>query len=221
MRNVALVTGASRGIGLAIAKRLRDAGIVVLAPPRQELNLLSNQSIDSYMGSLTHPVDILINNAGINILGPCTELDDTTIGKTMQINLLAPLRLIRGIAPHMIKNKFGRIVNISSIWGGIAKSGRGSYSMSKAALDALTRTVAVELAPHNILVNAVAPGYVNTELTKQNNTEQEIDAINTCIPLRRLAEPFEIAEVVAFLASDKNSYLTGQVIVVDGGFTCV
>lgn len=220
-KKVALVTGASRGIGSAITKRLRDAGINVLTPPRQELDLRSHNSIDSYLDSLKPPVDILINNAGINIPSLCTDLTDDAVNQTLQVNLLAPLRLICGIAPQMIERKFGRIVNISSIWGAITKPGRVTYSMSKAGLNALTRTLAVELASHNVLVNAVAPGYVNTELTKQNNTEREINAIKKSIPMRRLAEPFEIAEVVAFLASDKNTYLTGQIIIVDGGFTCL
>jgi NAD(P)-dependent dehydrogenase (short-subunit alcohol dehydrogenase family) len=217
----ALVTGASRGIGSAIAKRLKNAGITVLAPSRQELDLLSPHSIDSYLDSLRQPVDILINNAGINIPGPCTELSDDAVTQTLQVNLIAPLRLVRGIIPQMMDRKFGRIVNISSIWSAVTKRGRITYSMSKAGLNAMTRTMAVELASYNILVNAVAPGYVNTELTRKNNTPSEIDAIKKSIPVRRLAEPSEIAEVVAFLASDKNTYLTGQVVIVDGGFTCL
>jgi 3-oxoacyl-[acyl-carrier protein] reductase len=92
--------------------------------------------------------------------------------------------------------------------------------MSKAALNGLTRTVAVEMAEHNVLVNAIAPGYVNTELTRKNNNEQEIAKIKDTIPIKRLAEPGEIAEVVAFFASESNTYVTGQVIMVDGGYIC-
>jgi 3-oxoacyl-[acyl-carrier protein] reductase len=216
----ALVTGASRGIGFAIAARLRHDGVRVLAPSRGELDLLSNASIDAYLAALKEPVDILVNNAGINRLAAGIEVPDSDIEDTLQVNLVAPIRLIRGIAPQMIARSYGRIVNISSIWSMVTKPRRATYSASKSGLNGMTRTLAVELAPFNVLVNAVAPGYVNTELTRQNNTEQELEAIRKTIPLQRLAEPDEIAEVVSFLCSEKNSYITGQIIVVDGGFTC-
>jgi 3-oxoacyl-[acyl-carrier protein] reductase len=120
----------------------------------------------------------------------------------------------------MKRNNYGRIVNISSVWSKVTKPGRLVYSMTKSGLNALTRSLAVELAESNILVNSVAPGYVNTELTKQNNTPAEIEKIKETIPLRRLAEPEEIAETVAFLVSSRNTYITGQVIIADGGYTC-
>jgi 3-oxoacyl-[acyl-carrier protein] reductase len=120
----------------------------------------------------------------------------------------------------MMNRRFGRIVNISSIWSAVSKHARVSYTISKSGVNGMTRALAVELAPFNVLVNAVAPGYVNTELTKQNNTEEQLETIRNTIPVKRLAEPNEIAEVVAFLCSERNTYLTGQVIIVDGGFTC-
>ncbi len=218
---IALVTGASQGIGQAIAKRLRQEDIEVLAPPMEEMDLLVDRSIDTYLASLKKPVDILINNAGINILGSGIEVSDETIKQMTQVNLLAPLRLARAIAPGMIERKYGRIVNISSIWGAITKPRRVTYSMTKSGLNGMTRALAVELAPYNVLVNAVAPGYVNTELTKQNNSPADIEKIRNTIPLGRLAKPDEIAEVVAFLSSTKNTYITGQVIVADGGFICL
>jgi NAD(P)-dependent dehydrogenase (short-subunit alcohol dehydrogenase family) len=216
----ALVTGASRGIGAAIAARLRQGGANVLTPSRGELDLASNTSMDAYLASLKEPVDILVNNAGINRLASGIEAADGDILDTLQVNLIAPIRLIRGIAPQMVARRYGRIVNISSIWSMVSKPGRVSYATSKSGLNGMTRTLAVELAPFNVLVNAVAPGYVNTELTRQNNTKQEIDAIRKTIPLQRLAEPDEIATVVSFLCSEENSYITGQTILVDGGFTC-
>jgi len=218
--HIALVTGASRGIGAAIAARLQKDGIRVLTPRHSELDLLSSASIDAYVGSLQEPVDIVVNNAGINQLAWGTEVTDDNIRDTLQVNLLAPLRLIKSLVPQMMARRYGRVVNISSIWSFVSKPRRVTYTMSKTALNGLTRALAVELAPHNVLVNAVAPGYVNTELTRQNNTEQELEAIRKTIPMQRLAEPGEIAEVVTFLCSERNSYLTGQTILVDGGFTC-
>jgi 3-oxoacyl-[acyl-carrier protein] reductase len=121
----------------------------------------------------------------------------------------------------MIEQGYGRVLNISSIWGVVAKAGRVTYSMSKTGIIGMTRTLAVELAPHGVLVNALAPGYVSTELTRQNNTPAEIDAISRTIPLGRLADPSEIAEVAAFLVSERNTYITGQLILADGGYACL
>jgi 3-oxoacyl-[acyl-carrier protein] reductase len=220
-RRTALITGGSRGIGLAITKRLRLDGIEVIAPTRTEMDLLSGASINAYVRSLKQPVDILVNNAGINIIAPLAGITDGDLQDTMQIDLFAPLRLARLLAPPMMERRYGRIVNISSVWAVATKAGRLMYSTAKAGLGGMTRTLAVELAPYNVLVNALAPGYVNTELTRRNNTEAQIEAIERTIPAGRLAEPEEIAEVVAFLASDRNSYVTGQTIMVDGGFTCL
>ena len=216
----ALVTGASRGIGAAIAEKLLQEGIAVIAPTRADLDLLSNSSIASFLNALTEPIDILVNNAGVNILSGITEASDSAMLETLQVNLLAPMQLIKGVANQMMARRFGRIVNISSIWSVVSKKRRLTYSASKAGLNGMTRALAIELAPHNILINAVAPGYVNTELTRQNNSEQDINVIKETIPLQRLAEPSEIAETVFFLCSERNTYITGQVITVDGGFTC-
>lgn len=217
----ALVTGASRGIGLAVCDCLKRQGVRVLAPARQELDLSSEGSIKNYFASLKCPVDILVNNAGINLLASFKELTEENIAATLKINLLAPLRLILKLAPQMIKKSYGRVVNIGSIWGLVAKPGRISYCISKSGLAGLTKSLAVELAPYNILVNAVAPGYVNTELTRRNNTPKELEKIKRSIPLQRLAEPGEIAELVSFLCSDRNTYITGQTIAIDGGYLCL
>ena len=220
-RKNALITGASRGIGLAIADCLKKQGINIVAPDRKELNLLSEDSIDNYFSVLKCPVDILVNNAGINILESIKNLTEQSIKETVQVNLLAPLRIIRKIAPQMISRKYGRIVNIGSIWGLIAKPGRITYALTKSGLGGLTRSLAVELAAYNVLVNCVAPGYVNTELTRKNNPPKELKKIKNTIPLRCLGEPFEIAELVSFLCSNKNTYITGQTIAIDGGYLCV
>lgn len=217
----ALVTGASRGIGAAIARRFHESGASVLTPPRDELDLLSAQSINAFLERLTEPVDILINNAGINFLSDIIELDFKNLNDTIQVNLIAPLHLIHGLAQSMKERGYGRILNVSSMFGAVTKERRVIYSTTKSGLNGMTRTAAVELAPHGILVNAIAPGYVDTELTRQNNSEEQLRSISETIPVHRLAQPAEIAEVAAFLCSARNSYITGQVIVADGGFTCL
>jgi NAD(P)-dependent dehydrogenase (short-subunit alcohol dehydrogenase family) len=216
----ALITGASRGIGAAIAARLQGEGVRVLSPLSNDLDLSSSVSIDRYLSTLTQPIDILINNAGINRLGSIDEISSTDFEDVIQINLLGHFRLTQGLVKGMKARRYGRIVNISSIWSLVSRERRMAYSATKAAINGLTRAQALELAPYNILVNALAPGYVNTDLTKKNNTSAELEAIATQIPLGRLAEPSEIAECVAFLCSPKNSYITGQVIAIDGGYLC-
>jgi 3-oxoacyl-[acyl-carrier protein] reductase len=134
--------------------------------------------------------------------------------------LTAPLRLIQAFAPSMQTRGWGRILNVSSIFSVVTKEQRAIYSMTKAALNALTRSAAVELGPFGILVNALCPGYVDTELTRTNNSPADIAALESQIPLRRLAQPAELARVAAFLCSEENTYLTGQSVLVDGGFTC-
>lgn len=215
----ALVTGAGRGIGRAIADAFREQGAIVLAPGRDELDLLSDGSIDRYCAALG-AVDVLVNNAGINPLGSAAEFTDADLAATVQVNLVAPMRLARALTPGMVRRGFGRVVNVSSIWSGVAKARRFVYASTKAGINGMTRALAVELAGSGVLVNAVAPGYVNTELTAQNNSPEELARIAETIPVRRLAEPREIAEVVAFLCSARNGYLTGQTLFVDGGFTC-
>ncbi len=153
----ALVTGGSRGIGAAIVQRLMTDGYNVLAPTRQEMDLESNASIDAYLLQIKDRVDILVNDAGINRIAILSDIKDQDVDDTLQINLIAPLRIIREVAPHMKKKGFGRILNISSVWSVVSRMGRISYTMSKAALNGMTRSLAVELAPYNILVNAVAP----------------------------------------------------------------
>lgn len=216
----ALVTGASRGIGAAIAGRFRKAGARVLAPARSEMDLRSGASVRAYLGSLSGPVDILVNDAGINILGSSGEIADGQFEEVLQVNLLAPLKLMSGVAGSMKKRRYGRILNVSSIWSLVTRARRVAYTASKSGLNGLTRSLAVELAPFGVLVNALAPGYVDTELTRKNNSLREIAAIERAIPLGRLGTPEEMAEVAAFLCSERNTYITGQVLVADGGYLC-
>ena len=220
--HLALVTGAARGIGRAIAEELGRRGLQVLTPTRAELDLAQSASIQNFIKAQAGAgIDILVNNAGINHIRPLTKLDSTAWQEMIQVNLTAPMELIQGMSVGMRSRKWGRIVNVSSVFSLVTRGGRAAYSATKSGLNGLTRTCAVELAPEGILVNAVCPGYVETEMTRRNNAPAELKAIAETIPLRRLAQPEEIARMVAFLCSEENTYCTGQLLAVDGGFTLV
>ncbi len=221
MNKTVLITGASRGIGKACAEVFLKHGYTVYAPSRQELDLLSPKSIKDYISSLNHSIDVLINNAGVNPLAHVGEIDFENAHQLIDTNFWAPVILTDLLAPKMKERGYGRIVNVSSIWSDVTKAGRSIYASSKAAINAFTRTAAVEYASSNVLINAVAPGYVNTELTKINNTLEQIEVIKSNLPINRLAEPSEIAELIYFLASEKNSFVTGQTIFADGGYSII
>lgn len=216
----ALVTGASRGIGKAIKELFEERGIFVFAPTRAEMNLSSNDSIEAYVKTLPE-IDILVNCAGINELASIEEMTEQKLQETIQVNLLSQTILTKLLSKNMIKNKYGRIVNFASIWCDFSKERRIMYSIAKAGVKGLTTATAVELSKYNVLCNAVAPGFVNTEMTSQNNTPAQIAKLAEALPIKRMAEPKEIAEFVYFLTSDKNSFITGQTIFIDGGFSCV
>jgi 3-oxoacyl-[acyl-carrier protein] reductase len=220
MEKVVLITGSSRGIGKSIAEKFISNGYKVLTPSRIEMNLENNSSIESYCKRIDSDIDVIVNCAGVNTIATLNDLTDVDLNSMIQIDLLAPLKIIQCLNGRMGNNRPGYIVNISSIWSFVAKEGRCGYSAAKTALNGVTRTLALEFASKNILVNSVAPGYVNTELTKQNNSASEIADIASLIPLKRLADPEEIANLVYFLSSDMNTYITGQTIIIDGGYVC-
>ncbi len=217
MNNI-LITGASRGIGKAIKKLLEENGYNCITPTRDELDISNLQSITNYCQSLEIDVNGLVNCAGINILRDIDSIDSEDTYNMLNSNLVAPLFLIKEIVKRMKKNRYGKIINVSSIWGIRSKEYRTLYSMTKFGINGLTKSLARELGEYNILINSIAPGYINTEMTKKNVPLNEQDKIKKTIPLGRFAEPSEIAELVLFLISQKNSYITGEVITIDGGF---
>jgi 3-oxoacyl-[acyl-carrier protein] reductase len=216
----ALVTGGNRGIGLAIAALLRAQGHEVIAPTRDEVDLSSPASVQDYLKRLSFQPDILVNNAGLNKINPLDTLPLEDWQAVINTNLTAPFLLTQAVAGPMKERRWGRIVNISSCYSKVTRAGRMAYTASKSGLNGLTQSAAVELAPFNVLVNAVCPGFVETDMTRQNNNPAQIEALRLQVPLGRLAQPGEIAEFVAFLVSDRNTYLTGECIPVDGGFLC-
>lgn len=206
-----LITGGSRGIGKDICDKFRKEGHEVISPTREQLDLSKPFSY------IPEKIDILINNAGINIIDSIFE--DENYEKIMTINYFSPLRLFKLCLPHMKKQTYGRIINIGSVWVDYAKPGRSSYSASKNALHSLTKAIASEYGTHNILANTVSPGFFMTDMTSQNNTEEDLRYIRNKIPVGRLGYTNEVSDLVYFL-SVQNSYISGQNIVIDGGYSC-
>lgn len=213
-----LLTGASRGIGKAIYDELKN-DYEVIAPTKEELNLEDIESINNFIRNCSTNFDILINNAGINIIKEIDSILDEDIEKINTTNLVAPLKLIQFASKGMKENKNGKIINISSIWGIRSKEKRTLYSGTKFGLIGITKALARELGEYNILVNAICPGFTATDLTMQSLNKEELEDLQNQIPLKRLASPNEIAKTIKFLISDENSYITGQSIIIDGGFT--
>jgi len=234
-----LITGGTRGIGRAIADKFIDAGasVVITGTKKDEIERLNKEtttkrkkylqvdftdknSMNDFIRNLPllGKVDILVNNAGINkiALNDATSVEDFEL--LSDVNIKAPYLICREVSKMMKREKFGRIVNISSIWSVITRPGRSIYAITKCGLIGLTRALSVELAAYNILVNAVSPGFTMTELTAATNTNEEIKQLSNLIPIRRFAEPYEIANLVLYLCSDLNTYITGQNIIIDGGY---
>lgn len=214
------ITGASRGIGKTVKTIFEENGYNTVCPTRQELDLSSQESVNSYC--LKHKdivFESIINCAGINEINEIENVSDEEMNRMIQVDLLSPIMLLRAFTPTMKKNNYGRIVNIGSIWASVSKIGRGMYSAAKNGIHGVTNALALELAPYNVLVNTICPGFTLTELTKKNNTEEQITQISSIIPLGRMAQSEEIAEFIYYLGSEKNTYITGQKIMIDGGYT--
>jgi 3-oxoacyl-[acyl-carrier protein] reductase len=229
-----LITGGSKGIGRSIVEEFlqKNYNVYSISRSNPDLNHINFHSIigdllDSlFVQELLKKIedlniDILVNNAGINIVNDFHEISDFEKNQILTLNLYVPISLCQAVLKNMISQEYGRIINISSIWGNVSRPKRVIYGVSKAGLNGLSKSIAAEYGNKNILANSVSPGFTQTELTKKTNTQKEIEEIAEKIPLKRLASPHEIAKTVEFLASENNTYITGQNIIVDGGFTSI
>ena len=217
----AFVTGGSRGIGKAVVDELLKIGIEVTAPTRAELDLSDLKSVDTFtLANMEFVPDLVVLNAGENSPSVISEITMDAWQKTIDVNLSSNFLLIRDFGSKMMKRGSGRIVVVSSCYSFRSRVGRAAYSASKAGLNALVQSAALEFAANDVLVNAVCPGFVLTDLTKKNNDATGIKLLETQIPLGKLADPIEVAKLVLFLGLESNTYITGQTVVIDGGFTC-
>ncbi len=237
----AVITGGSRGIGLAIAKKLAEGGanIAVLYVGDETEGKAAKAELEQYGTKVEHyfcdisdfekskavceqviaefgKVDILINNAGITRDKLVLNMDENDFDAVINVNLKGTFNMIKHFYKHFMKNRGGRIVSTSSIVGLIGNAGQANYSASKAGIIGLTKSVARELAGRNVTVNAVAPGYIGTDMTNVLPDKVK-ETMKAQIPAKRIGTPEDVANVVAFLCSDEAAYVTGEVIRVDGG----
>jgi NAD(P)-dependent dehydrogenase (short-subunit alcohol dehydrogenase family) len=233
----AVVTGGANGIGAAIARRLQGAGVRVVVldvedasdVPTLRVDLADTEAVVAAASDATARlgrVDILVNCAGISAAALITDLDLAQYHRILAVNLHAPVLLMRELCGPMREAGYGRVVNVTSIHGRLSEPGSLAYDVSKAGLEAATRTAAIELASAGILINAVAPGFVSTRMSVVDGVnELETDWFRTGyvrdgrLPIGRAAAAEEIAEAAVWLASGSNTYTTGQVITVDGGLS--
>ncbi|KPN77981.1 3-oxoacyl-ACP reductase FabG [Shewanella xiamenensis] len=238
---VALVTGASRGIGRAIAETLVEAGAIVVGTATSEkgaeaiqeylgdkgfglvLNVTDSQSVTDLFDSIKEKagdVDILVNNAGITRDNLLMRMKDDEWNDIIDTNLTSLFRLSKPVMRTMMKKRFGRIINIGSVVGTMGNAGQVNYSAAKAGLIGFTKSLAREVASRQITVNAIAPGFIQTDMTDEL-TEDQQKAIMSQVPMERLGQAQEIANAVLFLASDSAAYITGETLHVNGGMYMV
>ncbi|OBX64940.1 3-oxoacyl-[acyl-carrier-protein] reductase [Moraxella osloensis] len=237
-QRIALVTGASRGIGQAIAKRLANEGYIVIGTATSEkgaaavndylqelggagrvLNVQDTEQINQLFDSIEKEfgnVQVLVNNAGITQDGLLMRMDDNAWERVLDVNLTSVFRTSKRAMKGMMKARQGRIINITSVVAAMGNAGQTNYTASKAGIEGFTRSLAREIGSRQITVNCVAPGFIDTDMTKDLD-EALIQSMLNAVPLARLGKPEDIAAAVNFLASEEAGYITGTVLDVNGG----
>ena len=235
MSKIVLVTGASRGIGLEAAKHFSKEGYKVIGTSRGDFNLgeligddsavsvqldlMSKQSIKNLFADLKSEdllPSVLVNNAGITKDQLFLRMKDEDWDDVIETNLNGLFRVTKAFIKPMVKNKFGRVINISSVAGLMGNSGQVNYSSSKSAMVGFSRSLAKELGSRNITSNVVAPGFIETDMTTFLNDDEKVE-VSKNIPMKRFGTVQDVAKCIVFLASDEANYITGQTISVDGG----
>ena len=235
MSKIVLVTGASRGIGLEAAKQFSKEGYKVIGSSRGDFNLgeligddsaisvkldlMSKESIKNLFADLKSKnllPAVLVNNAGITKDQLFLRMKDEDWDDVMETNLNGLFRVTKAFIKHMVKNKFGRVINISSVAGLMGNSGQVNYSSSKSAMVGFSRSLAKELGSRNITSNVIAPGFIETDMTTFLNDDEKVE-VSKNIPMKRFGTVEDVAKCILFLASDEANYITGQTISVDGG----
>ncbi|MEE6207955.1 MAG: SDR family oxidoreductase [Alphaproteobacteria bacterium] len=212
------MTGGNGGIGGAIKQKFINEGHEVFAPGSKDLDLNDSEAIKDWFAKNGNHFDVIIHSAGYNKPLPVEEMSLEEFNKTQNVNLTALLTITQQILPHFKKAKRGYIVGIGSLYASISREERIAYTSSKHALIGMVQTLALELGKYNVLCNTVSPGYVDTQMFRANNNEEKRAYLASKIPLNRLAQPEDIADIVYFLAGPQNHYINGQDIIVDGGF---
>lgn len=236
MAKTVLITGASRGIGAATAEIFSDNGYNVIINYNKNHerakqiasktggNLIqadvsdiaqTEKMIDSIISEYGK-IDVLVNNAGISVTGTFDSISDEDARRLFDVNIFGTFNCTKLVLPHMLRRKYGKIINVSSMWGQVGASCEVHYSASKAAVIGFTKALAKEVGPSGITVNCVSPGFISTDMTACY-TKEEVNAICEEIPVGRTGSPYEVAQAVFYLASEQASYITGQVLGINGG----
>lgn len=236
MAKTVLITGASRGIGAATAEIFSDNGYNVIINYNKNHerakqiasktggNLIqadvsdiaqTEKMIDSIISEYGK-IDVLVNNAGISVTGTFDSISDEDARRLFDVNIFGTFNCTKLVLPHMLRRKYGKIINVSSMWGQVGASCEVHYSASKAAVIGFTKALAKEVGPSGITVNCVSPGFISTDMTACY-TKEEVNAICEEIPVGRTGSPYEVAQAVFYLASEQASYITGQILGINGG----
>jgi NAD(P)-dependent dehydrogenase (short-subunit alcohol dehydrogenase family) len=215
-----LIIGSKGGLGTALTQDLRNKGRTLVELSRTEIDLEDPKSVTDMAKSIRHiNFDAVVINAAKNNPIPLTnDYAMSEIASHLQVNFLAHTELLLSVLPRMIDQGFGRIVAISSLYAERARPGRAPYSVSKACLETIIKSIAIEHSRSNVLANVIRPGFLDTNLTRKNNSEKQIEEIVSNVPVGRLGKVNEVVDLIDFLISEKNMFITGEVITVDGGF---